>query len=93
MASLPFEMYCEYFDVSDKILVSHCSTACISPALFFNQTPTAIICYDFATTDGFDTYKDFDAFLDRLLENNVPLKLLKPKTEEAYEEMILELKK
>ncbi|MBE6748164.1 MAG: hypothetical protein E7557_02930 [Ruminococcaceae bacterium] len=91
-ASLPFEMYCEYFDVSDKILVSHCSTACVSPALFFNQTPTAIICYDFATTKGLETYSGFDAFLNRLLENDVPLKLSKPKTKEEYEKLIFSLK-
>jgi hypothetical protein len=92
-ASLPFEMYCEYFDVSDKILVSHCSTACVSPALFFNQTPIAIICYDFATTKNLETYNDFDEFLNRLLEKNVPLKLLKPKTKKEYEEIISNFKK
>lgn len=92
-ASLPFEMYCEHFDVSDKILISHCSTACISPALFFNQSPTVIICYDFAATKDMKIYSDFDAFLNRLLEKNIPIKITKPKTKEEYMKIISNLKK
>lgn len=90
-ASLPFEMYCEYFDVSDKILISHCSTACIAPALYFNQSPKTIICYDFATTKKDDSYNDFDNFLNILLEGEAPLDLKKPQTKEEYERLISEL--
>lgn len=87
--SLPFEMYCEYFDVSDKILISHSSTACISPALYFSQSPTAIICYDFATTKYDALYERFDNFLNAMSDNDdIPLKLYKPKTKDEYEEII-----
>ena len=87
-ASLPFEMYCEYFDVSDKILISHCSTACIAPALYFNQSPVSIICYDFATTKKDDSYNYFDDFLNVLLDGDTPLKLHKPRTRKDYENLI-----
>ncbi len=90
-ASLPFEMYCEYFDVSDKVLISHCSTASIAPALYFNQSPKTIICYDFATTKKDDSYNDFDNFLNVLLEGEAPLDLKKPQTKEEYESLISEL--
>lgn len=90
-ASLPFEMYCEYFDVSDKVLISHCSTACISPALYFNQNPQVIICYDFATTKHDNSYIYFDRFLNVLVEGGTPLKLFKPQTEEEYKEIISKL--
>ena len=89
--SLPFEMYCEYFDVSDKILISHSSTACISPALYFSQSPVAIICYDFATTKYNDLYEHFDHFLNVMLDNDIPLKLNKPKTKDEYEKIISSL--
>ncbi|MBO7179280.1 MAG: hypothetical protein J6V78_02960 [Clostridia bacterium] len=91
-ASLPFEMYCEYFDVSDKILISHCSTACISPALFFKQTPVAVLCYDFATTKKDKKYDDFDEFLERLINNGVPLKLYKPRSEAEYQQLLSTLR-
>ena len=84
-ASLPFEMYCEYFDVSDKVLISHCSTACITPAMYFNQSPKTIICYDFATTKKDGTYDYFDRFLNALVEGETPLRLYKPQTKEEYE--------
>ncbi|MBR3808967.1 MAG: hypothetical protein IKK46_01530 [Clostridia bacterium] len=86
--SLPFEMYCEYFDVSDKILITHCSTACIAPALYFNQSPVSIICYDFSTTKANELYEHFDDFIDVLLEGDTPLRLHKPKTREEYEKLI-----
>ena len=90
-ASLPFEMYCEYFDVSDKILISHCSTACIAPALYFDQSSTSIICYDFATTKKDDSYNYFDSFLNVLLEGETPLNLKKPQTKEEYEKLVASL--
>lgn len=86
--TLPFEMYCEYFDVSDKILISHCSTACISPSLFFNQSPTVVLCYDFATTKNQAEYDYFNDFIKRLIDNDVPLKIHKPKNQKEYQELL-----
>ncbi len=89
--ALPFEMYCEYFDVSDKILITHCSTACLAPSLYFNQSPVSILCYDFSTKKANELYGHFDAFLDALLKSDIPLRLHKPKTKEEYEELISSL--
>ncbi len=87
-ASLPFEMYCEYFDVSDKLLISHCSSACFTPMIFFGQNPTIIFCYKFATTSGLESYKRYDDFIERLKKFKPDLKLYSPETKEEYEELI-----
>ena len=66
-----WEIMCANIDFSNKILISHCSTALYTPKFIFDQEPIVIFLFDMLVDDVLQSLNQmhaFEIFVDRLKE-------------------------
>lgn len=79
-------------DMSDKILISIASSACITPKLIFNEEPYIVFLYKLSK-ETLEYAPNFDEFIQKIVElYDSPEKIFIPTTVEEYFEILHKFK-